>query len=134
MTRHEEREAALMLLYQLELNSSDYEEILETNTESFELETNASALRLVKGVGEKKEEIDEIIARFSTTRSVQRIPKVNLTIMRMAIYEMLLGEIPDKVAINEAIELSKEYADKQDSSFISGLLGSYYREKNNEQI
>lgn len=133
MTRHEEREAALILLFQMELNGSDLDETLALTEEAFELETNSAVLKIASGVSEHKDEIDEIISRYSKTRAVSRISKVNITIMRIAVYEMLFNsEVPDKVAINEAIELSKEYAEKQDSNFISGLLGSYYRDKNDE--
>lgn len=133
MTKHEERECALILLFEMDLNGSSFEETLEVTEEAYDLVSNKTALDLVKSVLAHKDDIDEIITRFSTTRVIARIPKINLNIMRIAICEMLYNDkVPDKVAINEAIELSKEYADKQDSSFISGLLGTYYREKNNE--
>ena len=137
LTRHETREAALLLLYQIELTGGGKEKIAEITAdcvEAFGLEINAAAIKLVEGVLENKETLDEIIGKYSPVRKTERIPKINLTIMRMAVFEMDFSpEIPDKVAMNEAIELSKEYAYKPDSQLISGLLGAYYKDKNNER-
>ena len=135
LTRHEIREAALTLLYQAEiLGASDIDEIKADSEEAFGLTVNSAVLKLAEGVLENKTVIDEIIEKYSATRKVERIPKINLSIMRMALYEMdFLPEIPDKVAMNEAIELSKEYAYEPDSKLISGLLGAYYKDKNNER-
>lgn len=130
MTRHEEREAAFILLFEMELNGYDLNETLSVTEDAFELETNSAVLKIASGVTEHRKEIDEVISRYSKTRAINRISKVNLTITRIAVYEIMFSDnVPDKVAINEAIELSKEYAEKQDSNFISGLLGSFYRDK-----
>jgi len=134
LTRHEIREGALILLYQAELTGADLPEILAECEEAFGLEGNAAITGLAAGVLENKDALDEIIAKYSQTRKVERVPKINLVITRLALYEMdFLPEIPDKVAMNEAIELSKEYAYQPDSKFISGLLGAYYKDKYNER-
>ena len=134
LTRHEIREGALLLLYQAELCDAEISEIVSECEEAFGFEANAAILKLAESVRENTAAIDEIISKYSQTRKVERIPKINLVITRMGLYEMVfLPEIPDKVAMNEAIELSKEYAYEPDSKFISGLLGNYYRDKNNEQ-
>jgi N utilization substance protein B len=134
LTRHEIREGALLLLYQVELTDTELSDVIEECTEAFGLETNTAMLKLAEGIIENKTALDEIISKYSQTRKVERIPKINLVIMRMGLYEMdFLPDIPDKVAMNEAIELSKEYADQPDSKLISGLLGNYYRDKYNEQ-
>jgi len=115
------------------LNDDSVEEILEMNIEEFDMQTDDSVMQTVKIVQEYAVQADEIINKYSTTRKIQRIPKICVAVMRLAIYEMDCldkKEVPDKVAINEAIELCKKYAGDKDCKFVSGLLGSYYREKN----
>jgi N utilization substance protein B len=133
-TRHEVREGAFLLLYQAEIMNAaapeSLDEILADCAEAFGFEINTEMQKLARGVLENKDALDLVIAKYSATRKPERLPKINLTIIRMGIYEMdFQPEIPDKVAINEAIELSKEYAYPPDTKLISGLLGSYFREK-----
>jgi N utilization substance protein B len=80
-------------------------------------------------VAEKYEELDAIIGQYSVKRAVSRISEVNKTILRLALFEINYrsDRIPPKGAVNEAIELSKKYAEKQDSSFINGVLGNYIK-------
>lgn len=129
MTQHQIRETALILMYEMEISGDTADEVSETTEEAFELKKDANALRLVQNVIEHKDELDEIISGYSKTRAVGRIAKLNLVIMRIAIYEMkYCPETDDKIAINEAIELSKAYCEKKDSSFINGVLNAYYEE------
>lgn len=131
------REAAFFLLYQTELTDGGKEALAEITAncvEAFGMLLNSAAVKLAEGVLDNKDALDLIITKYSPVRKVERIPKVNVTIMRMGLYEMdFMPEIPDKVAMNEAIELSKDYAQEADSKLISGLLGAYYKDKYNEQ-
>lgn len=128
MTRHEIREAAFILMYQMLLTGGDVNELAETTTEAFEMPVNKSVLKLVENVTSHTAELDEIVGKYSTTRSVERIARINLVILRIALYELKYAEdVPAKVAINEAIELAKAYAEKTDSAFINGILNSYYK-------
>jgi N utilization substance protein B len=132
------REAAFLLLYQAEQRGADKSELAEITldcVETFGLVLNAASVRLAEGVLDNRDALDALIAKYSATRKVERIPKINLTIMRMGLYEMdFMPEIPDKVAMNEAIELSKGYAYPPDSKLISGLLGSYYKDKYKQDV
>lgn len=130
MTKHEIREAAFMILYQMETTSRTSEEIAETTAEAFEMPVNKAVLTLADNVWSKKEELDEVIGKYSPSRAVTRIAKVNLTILRIAVYELMFsgGSVPPKVAINEAIELSKAYADKNDKAFVNGVLNSCFKD------
>lgn len=86
------------------------------------------ANHLFSNVTEKTEELDEYISEFSNGWKIKRIPKVNVAILRLAIYEMKYeNEVPVSVAINEAVELAKKYSGKEDASFINGILGSVSR-------
>ena len=127
MTRHEIREAALILMYQMLLTGDKAEELAEATTEAFEMPVNKSVMKLVENVTAHVEELDAVIGRYSPARAVERIARINLVILRIALYEMKYAEdVPAKVAINEAIELSKAYTEKNDSAFINGILNSYY--------
>ena len=129
LTRHEMREAALLILFQMKLNPETLDEILEDRKESFEMEYNSQSVKLVKGVAEHEDELNGIIESYSPSRKLDRISYINLAIMRIALYEMkYCPSVPDKVAINEAIEFAKEYADKTDVRFINGVLNSYYKD------
>ena len=130
MTKHEIREAAFMILYQQETTSRSSEEIAETTAEAFDMPVNKAVLTLADNVWSKKEELDGIIGKYSPSRAVSRIAKVNLTILRIAVYELMFeaDNVPPKVAINEAIELSKAYADKNDKAFINGVLNSCFKD------
>lgn len=130
MTKHEIREASFIILYQMELTKEAAEEIAECTYEAFEMPSNKAVLSLSNKVWEKREELDAVIGKYSPSRVAGRISKVNLTILRIAVYELTFEKdsVPPKVAINEAIELSKAYADKNDRVFINGLLNSYFKD------
>ena len=130
MTKHEIREAAFIILYQMELTGQSSAEIAESTYEAFEMPSNKLVLDLADKVWEKREELDKIIGNYSPSRATSRISKVDLTILRIAVYELAFEKekVPPKVAINEAVELTKAYAEKNDRLFINGLLNSYYKE------
>lgn len=130
MTKHEIREAAFIILYQMELTDQNSEEIAECTSEAFEMPVNKAVISLADKVWEKRTEIDEIIGRYSPSRAVNRISKVNLTILRISVYELTYEKdiVPPKVSINEAIEISKAYADGSDKAFINGVLNSYFKD------
>ncbi len=131
LSRPEVREGAFLILYQLMFGTS-LEEIDELNAEAFDMAKNEQTDEIVKGVMEHDEELCGIIARFSASRSVSRIAKVNMIILKIAVYEMKYCErVPNAAAINEAVELAKKYSLKADSGFINGILNSYMRELEN---
>ena len=128
LKRHEIREGAFLILYQL-LFGTTLEEIDELNAEAFDMAKNEETNEIVNGVLEHDAELLEVIAKYSKTRAASRIAKVNLVILKIAVYEMKYCErVPNAVAINEAVELAKKYSQKSDSSFITGILSSYMRE------
>ena len=128
LKRHEIREGAFLILYQL-LFGTTLEEIDELNAEAFDMAKNEETNEIVNGVLEHDEELLEVIAKYSKTRAASRIAKVNLVILKIAVYEMkYCNRVPNAVAINEAVELAKKYSQKSDSSFINGILSSYMRE------
>lgn len=130
MTKHEIREAALIILYQMELTDQKSEDIAEDTSSEFDMPITKAVLNLVNKVWDKKEDIDAVISKYSPIRTVGRISKINLTVLRISIYELTYERenIPPKVSINEAIELTKTYAEDKDKAFVNGVLNSYYKD------
>ena len=119
--RSEEREQAFCLLFQSLFNTDENFEIYEENIES----VGDYARSIALGVEEKKDNLDGLIEKYSKGWKVKRLPKVNLAILRLATYEILfVDDVPESVAINEAVELAKKYSGESDYSFINGVLGA----------
>ena len=134
MRRSEIRELIFQLLYQLNFSSEE-----DRNEQvSFFMEENGVSDELsefithkVKKVIEHVEEIDSLIEQYAKGWKIGRMNKVDLAILRLAIFEITHEneeDIPDKVAINEAIELAKKYSDDKAYGFINGILGSIIKE------
>lgn len=127
MNRIKEREQAFFLIFQNQFSAISDDDGISLYCENVE-EVGEYAKEVYRGVLEHKDELDEIIASFSNGWKLNRIPKVNLSILRLAVYEMKYNnDVPDSIAINEAVELAKKYSGKEDSAFINGILGAYSR-------
>lgn len=88
------------------------------------------ALSIVNGVQEHLEEIDNLIETGANSWSILRMPKVDLSIMRNAVFEIIYDDnMDDAISVNEAIELAKVYCDEQSPKFINGVLGGIVRNK-----
>lgn len=84
--------------------------------------------QLVCGVGHHGPELDDYIAKYAVNWKFERIPRTATAIMRVAMYEALyMPDIPNKVAINEAVEIAKNYEDEKTVSFINGILGTFLK-------
>lgn len=124
--RSEEREQAFCLLFQSLFNTDENFEIYEENIES----VGDYARSIALGVEEKKDNLDGLIEKYSKGWKVKRLPKVNLAILRLAAYEILfVDDVPESVAINEAVELAKKYSGESDYSFINGVLGALVKDE-----
>ena len=130
MTRKEERELAFTLIFEKIFNDeTSIEDIIENAMDARLIEENTFAFSLAQLTYEHIEEIDSIINQNSVGWKLERLPKVSLAIMRLAICEILyVPSIPSGVSINEAVELAKKFASQEDASFINGILGKYVRE------
>lgn len=132
MSRRSAREEVMKLVYQIIMNKSNSEEALKNFYENQENELPNEEKEYidncVSGIERNSEKIDKYIEEYSKGWKVNRISKVDLAIMRVAIYEMLeRKDIPNAVAVNEAIELAKKYSSEKSSSFINGILGNVIR-------
>ena len=127
MTRREARELAFVLLFEKSFTDAPVREILMDAGEARDVESDEFALSLAEGTESRLESIDGISAH-SHKWSKGRMSRVALSIMRLAVYEMLYREdIPVSVSINEAVELAKKYGGDEDSAFINGVLGGISR-------
>lgn len=131
------RESAFLIIFEKSFREDDLDVIFDDAMNSLdddkEIVLNESVKKLVVSVYEKAEEIDKIISKYSDKRSIERIPKINLAILRLALYEAIyVDKVPVNVAISEAVILTKKYAQKADVSFINGVLGAYSRSLTDE--
>jgi N utilization substance protein B len=125
MTRKQAREEAFILIFEKNFSDSTVEEILEVAAEVRDLEPDDYIKEVFGGVFENLEFIDNIISETAVGWKIGRISKTALSLLRLAIYEIKFMEsIPNSVSINEAVELCKKYATKEDSSFINGILST----------
>lgn len=129
MNRSKEREQAFILVFEKAFNpEAAIEDIFSLAIESEFMEPSDFARTLATKTVENVEEIDSKIQEFAVGWTLSRITKVSLSILRIAICEILyMDDIPVSVSINEAVELAKQYAGKEDSAFINGVLGSISR-------
>lgn len=127
-TRREVREAVFILIFEKEFRKESVDEIIMSACDIDNFKLTEEVKTKFRGVIENEEKLDKFITEFSSKRSIDRIPKVNLAILRLALYEILFDEkVPLNVAINEAVLLAKKYAMPQDAAFVNGVLGSYAR-------
>lgn len=85
----------------------------------------------VKKILDKKEEIDKLISEGAPLWPIEKLNKIDLAILRLAIYEILEGKVPPKVSIDEAVELAKEFGNENSASFVNGVLGFVYKKSRN---
>lgn len=129
MTRREARELAFILIFEKLFSEDTVREILQNAGEARDVEEDAFALSLAEGAETHLAEVDARISAHSRNWNKERISRVALSIMRLAVYEMLfVEEIPVSVSINEAVELAKKYGGDEDAPFINGVLGGIARE------
>ena len=128
-TRHEVREAEFLLLYEKMFREESVSEIITVHETDYEYKCDEEIETTVNEVVEKAAEFDAVISKFSTKRSIDRIPKVNLAILRLAIFEILYraDKVPQNAVVNEAVGLAKTYALESDVKFVNGVLGAFTR-------
>lgn len=89
----------------------------------------AFAGELLAGVRANRDKIDKMIGEYAVNWSVKRMSTIDRNILRLATYELMYSEVPDRVAVNEAIELAKRYGQHNSSSFVNGIMDRAIRIK-----
>ena len=131
-TRSEARAAAFTQIFQLNQQGDNKGEMMEHLLNAIpECEDNLGYIQsVINGVDEKQSELDELISQhLKKGWTLRRISKVALSILRLAVYEIkYVDDVPQKVAINEAVNLAKEYGGEEDARFINGVLGAIVKD------
>ncbi|WP_085508827.1 transcription antitermination factor NusB [Thalassobacillus devorans] len=121
MKRHLAREKAFQVLFQVDVNDIDMEEAIEHVLE--ETKSDAFMEQLIHGVFAQKQVLDEKISNHLENWTIKRLPLVEKTLLRMAVYEIdFVEDVPEQVAINEAVELAKVFGDEKSGKFVNGVL------------
>ena len=134
MDRKVARAQAMKLIYEWEMGGEGGEEtrinLLEVNPKESEADYMN---RMFDGVVENIDKIDQRLSEFVRGWSLDRVTRVDLAILRLATYELMLGQEPEGAVINEAVELANQYSTDKAGAFINGVLGSLSRAMAQEQ-
>jgi N utilization substance protein B len=125
MRRSDQRRDAVFANYQRDVTGRPLEGLIA--------DAKPLTRELAEGVDEHREELDDTIAAYAKGWTVDRIASLDLNVMRVALYEIEEGLAPAEVAINEAIEIAKEYSGADAPKFINGVLGAIVREREPSQ-
>ncbi len=122
MSRSDQRRAAVIALYQRDVTGRTLEDLVPRDASQFTKE-------LIEGTEREKEELDALIERHAVGWTLDRIAPLERSIMRVALYELLhRADVPDEVAIDEAVESAKELCGADAPGFVNGILGAVQRE------
>ncbi len=137
MTRTETRQIAFELLYSLEIQkteASEQEEQINLFLEGQDIQDKKVkdyAIDMINGIEKNKEEIQSLISQNLKEKwDITRISKINITLLKLAIYEIVYKKLPYKVVVNEVVELAKKYGDDNSPSFINGVLANVIKQCN----
>ncbi len=124
--RHKARKRALDILFQADLRETDPVAVLEESRHLREVEGDAPlnpyAAELVNGVTTHRDRIDELLSTYSLGWTLDRMPGVDRSILRLGVYELLWGDVPEAVAIDEAVTLARDLSTDESPAFVNGLL------------
>jgi N utilization substance protein B len=135
MGRHEQREQLFKLLFRVEFNTpDDMPEQVKLFFQDDEIEYTEAAMEAIQSkfakVSKKLSEIDGLLNEKAEGWNIERMGKVELTVLRIAVYEILFDDdIPDTVAINEAIEIAKKYGQSASGSFVNAVLAKFVKKQ-----
>ena len=127
--RRDVRESAFILSFEMLFRDDTVDELFEAAEMIDDILLNDEVRALVEGIKERAEELDAVAAKYSRNRSLARIPRINLAVLRLAVYEALYDDkVPVNVAISEAVKLTEKYAQEPDVAFVNGVLGAFSRD------
>ena len=128
--RTKARKRALDILFASELRREDPVEALDRAIEAGEGPTNEYTAYLVRGVGEHRVRIDELLTTYSEGWTLDRMPAVDRNVLRIGLFELLyVDDVPDPVAVTEAMGLVGELSTDESPQFVNGVLGALQRDK-----
>ncbi len=125
-TRGKARRRAVDLLFEAEQKNVGVEEVMSAREQWTDQTINPMTRRIVLGVNERLDEIDELLTTYSHGWSLERMPNVDRAILRVGVWEVLYGsseDVPEGVAVKEATDIAKEISTDESPQFVNGLLG-----------
>ncbi|SFL16315.1 transcription antitermination factor NusB [Geodermatophilus ruber] len=123
--RSKARKRAVDVLYEADLRGADRLELLRERIAEGHPPVSEHSVRLVEGVAEHADRIDELISRHATGWTLERLPDVDRAILRMAVFELLwVDDVPDAVVIDEAVELARALSTDDSPAYVNGVLGA----------
>ena len=129
MNRRKAREQAFVLIFERSINHDTTKEIVDAAETSEDVRIEEFAEHTASGTEANEEKLDEIIRKYIRGWTMNRLSKVSLSLLRLALYEILFEpDIPVSVSINEAVSLAKKYGSAEDAPFVNGVLGSAAKE------
>ncbi|WP_435771075.1 transcription antitermination factor NusB [Nocardioides sp. SYSU DS0651] len=128
--RTKARKRALDVLYSADMRGETGVEALERVTADAEAPGNPYTATIVRGVTDHRARIDEVLEEFSTDWTLSRMPAVDRNVLRIGVWELLWAEdVPDTVAVTEAMALVRELSTDESPAFVNGVLGAIQRNK-----
>jgi N utilization substance protein B len=128
--RSKARKRALDLLYAADLRGEPATDTLDRTVEEGSGPTNDYTVTLVRGVVEHQARIDQVLSRYSEGWTLDRMPAVDRNVLRIGLWELLYADdVPDEVAISEAMALVRELSTDESPPFVNGILGNIQRNK-----
>jgi N utilization substance protein B len=122
--RGKARKRALDVLYEADLRGVTAIEVLDAKNDDADITVNPFTSELVYGVVEHGDRIDDLLSTYSMGWTLERMPAVDRNVLRIGVYELLWSDdVPDAVAISEAVELAKALSTDESPAFVNGLLG-----------
>lgn len=126
--RREAREQAFQIIFEKSFMDESVDEIIKNAVEARGVNFDEYAEKVAVGVFKNLDIIDETITKYSVARSIHRLSKVVLAVLRLAVYEIkFVDDIDASISINEAVELTKYYASDEEGGFVNGVLGGFVR-------
>jgi N utilization substance protein B len=128
--RSKARKRAVDLVYEADLRGADPVSTLAERIALADPPISDYTIRLIEGVAEHRAAIDELLSRYSEGWTIERMPGVDRAVLRIALFELLFApDVPDAVAIDEAVELAKALSTDESPRFVNGILGRVLREE-----
>jgi N utilization substance protein B len=128
--RSKARKRALDVLFASELRGESPNDALDRAIAEGDAPTNAYTVTLVRGVVERQARIDEILADYAEGWTLARMPAVDRNVLRLGVYELLfVDDVPDAVAVSEAMALVRDLSTDESPAFVNGILGNIQRNK-----
>jgi len=128
-SRSHQRRYALRILFEMDINRTTMREVIDAKREVGEDPPGEFAYSLAEGVVSHMSDIDAVISEYAEGWDIERMPRVDRNILRMALYEIFFTDVPPGVTIDEAVELAKAFSTEDSGKFVNGLLGRVNRDR-----